>query len=279
MFFYEHHHPDLYMRHSTVEKARKLACAAHLHRHVEIVIMQKGRTVAYCDSHSFELQDGDVFLSFPEQIHHYISTEPEEYFLLLVNPDTLPELSNFLFDESLGSAALIKGVGKDDTVLRLASRLAECEGASSPLADAERHGLLLALVARLMQQIPPAKAVAGESHALKSIVNYCTQNYLKDLSLTTMEQELHISKYYISHLFSDKLHIGFNDYINSLRVSHACRYLRTTDKSVTEIGNLVGFATLRTFNRAFLKQMKTTPSEYRRSVRADMAIAEMGGEG
>ena len=55
----------------------------------------------------------------------------------------------------------------------------------------------------------------------------------------------------------------FNDYINSLRVSAASRYLSGTDKSITEISELVGFGTSRTFNRAFLKQFGKSPSEYR----------------
>ena len=62
---------------------------------------------------------------------------------------------------------------------------------------------------------------------------------------------------------SSKLHIGFNDYINSLRVSNACKHLLNSDRSVTEISEIVGFNTLRTFNRAFFKQMGVTPSQYR----------------
>lgn len=64
-------------------------------------------------------------------------------------------------------------------------------------------------------------------------------------------------------MMSSKLNMGFNDYVNSLRVSNACKYLRKTDKSITEISNIVGFNTLRTFNRAFRKQLGITPSEYR----------------
>jgi AraC-like DNA-binding protein len=66
-----------------------------------------------------------------------------------------------------------------------------------------------------------------------------------------------------------KLQIGFNDYINSLRVSNACKYLVKSEKSITEISEIVGFNTLRTFNRAFVKQMGTTPSKYRNEKKAE----------
>ena len=83
------------------------------------------------------------------------------------------------------------------------------------------------------------------------------------VALDLLEKELHISKYYISHTLSSKLHMGFNDYVNSLRISNACRLLKKSDRSITEISDLVGFNTLRTFNCAFFKQMGMTPSEYR----------------
>ena len=82
-------------------------------------------------------------------------------------------------------------------------------------------------------------------------------------ALELLEKELHISKYYVSHVMHEKLNVGFNEYVNSLRVSNACIYLLKTDMSITEISDAVGFNSIRTFNRAFAKQMKVSPSEYR----------------
>lgn len=113
--------------------------------------------------------------------------------------------------------------------------------------------------------MPLCENKAGCSHTLQSVVSYCARNFNRELSLDVLEEELHISKYYISHLFSDRLGIRFNDYVNSLRVSDACRLLRQTDASITEISELVGFGTLRTFNRAFIKHTGVSPSAYRRS--------------
>ncbi len=59
--------------------------------------------------------------------------------------------------------------------------------------------------------------------------------------------------------------IKFVDYVNSMRVSEACRYLRRTQMDIAEIGALVGFNTQRTFNRVFLKQMKVSPTDYRKT--------------
>ena len=113
--------------------------------------------------------------------------------------------------------------------------------------------------------MPLTRTRSSETRTLRTVVDFCSKNYNTALSLLTLEKELHISKYYISHLFSDRLGISFSDYINSIRVSHACRCLMQTDMSVTEIADFVGFNTSRTFNRAFIRHMGMPPSEYRKN--------------
>jgi YesN/AraC family two-component response regulator len=104
----------------------------------------------------------------------------------------------------------------------------------------------------------------GELSALRAVIDYCTRHFTNEISLSSLEEELHLSKYYISHLFNNRIHVHFNHYVNSLRIYEAKRLLRHSDKSITAIGEEAGFGTLRTFNRAFHKQMGCTPGEYRR---------------
>jgi YesN/AraC family two-component response regulator len=101
--------------------------------------------------------------------------------------------------------------------------------------------------------------------ALRAVIDYCTRHFTNEISLSSLEEELHLSKYYISHLFNNRIHVHFNHYVNSLRIYEAKRLLRHSDKSVAEIGGMVGFNTLRTFNRAFIEQTGVTPSSYRKA--------------
>jgi len=130
--------------------------------------------------------------------------------------------------------------------------------------DMARRGYYLAMFSEILAKLELTTTLPDDSGALRTIIRYCTSNYQRELTLSTLEKELHLSRYYISHLFSDKLHIAFNDYINSLRVSGACHYLRHSDLTVTAIAEQVGFGTTRTFNRAFLRQMDCSPMQYRK---------------
>ena len=98
----------------------------------------------------------------------------------------------------------------------------------------------------------------------REIVGFCSEHFAEELSLEMLESELHLSKYYISHLFSGKLGIRFNDYINSLRISHACRLLRREDMQITEIAGLVGFEDPFYFSRIFARHIGCSPKAYRK---------------
>ena len=260
--FYEKQYDDFRCR-KYYAGEKRLDKEPHMHYHIEMVALAEGRTEAYADTERCMIEGGDIFLSFPNAIHRYISFDNERFYLLFVNPDLVPELAE-AFVTLRPTTALLKGAMHDPDIYGLIARLAREQEKDDDYATVRRKGYLLSLFSLLLSRMELVENDSDDLHSLKALVTYCTQNYTKDLSLTLLEEELHISKYYISHLFSDKLGIGFIDYINSLRVSLACRMLRHSEKSVTEIGSESGFGTLRTFNRAFHKQMGCTPGEYRR---------------
>lgn len=260
--FYEKQYDDFRCR-KYYAGEKRLDKEPHMHYHIELVALAEGRTEAYADTERCVIEGGDVFVAFPNAIHRYVSFDTERFYLLFVNPDLIPELAE-TFTTLRPTTALLKGAARDPDIFGLIARLAREQGKDDAFATVRRKGYLLALFSLLLARMELVENDSDDLHSLKALVTYCTQNYTKDLSLAMLEEELHISRYYISHLFSDKLGIGFIDYINSLRVSLACRMLRHTAKSVTEIGGEAGFGTLRTFNRAFQKQMGCTPGEYRR---------------
>ena len=258
---YENRSDDFYCRDSRYT-GKTLGYISHLHHHIELGFVTKGRTRVSIDSNDYEVEAGDVIVVFPNQIHRFETLEKEKYVLLLVNPDMLPEFSK-QFTTTLPVSNLIKGAALDTELASLIESISNTYFDNAPYKEMILRGYLLAFFGKLLRKTELRDVQSCDYHVLGMILNYCITNSDKNLSLGLLEKELHISKYYISHIMSSKLHIGFNDYINSLRVSNACKHLLNTDKSVTEISETVGFNTLRTFNRAFFKQMGVTPSAYR----------------
>lgn len=262
---YEKRTADFYHRDDDSGR-HPLACSAHLHVHIELFYLIEGKMRAYIDSSEYTVEKGDILIAFPNRVHRFETVEPERYLLFIIHPDMMPELSS-VFSKHTPKSALVKDAADDEALISLLYLLAST-GAPSPYRDVTRKGLLSAFFGRLLDKIELIEPRAEDSHAIREVVNFCSEHFTSDLSLEMLEEELHLSRYYISHLFSHKLNIRFNDYVNSLRVSEACRLLRTSTLGITDISAQVGFNTLRTFNRSFAKQMGQSPSEYRRKLSA-----------
>jgi transcriptional regulator GlxA family with amidase domain len=61
----------------------------------------------------------------------------------------------------------------------------------------------------------------------------------------------------------------FRDYLMRLRIESAAAQLRTSDKSIVDVGCSVGFNDASQFARLFRRHMGVTPRAYRNSARAD----------
>ena len=68
----------------------------------------------------------------------------------------------------------------------------------------------------------------------------------------------------------------FVQYVNRLRVNHACELLISTDKAITEVCYDCGFNNLSNFNRQFLALKAMPPSQFRRYHRLNV-LAEAPG--
>ncbi len=260
--FYENRKNDISIGDSP-NRTGRLSPRPHLHYHLELVYLYEGSCKASLDSVEYEVPGDSIVLTFPNQTHGYLAGERTSHVLMIVNPDVMPEFSS-LFDRKIPETPVLQGVSSHPGIVSLLKQIIEeRKTPEDKFSTPKLRGLVSALFAELFRHIPLVDRVRGNSQALNSVISFCTRNFNRELSLEILAEELHMSKYYISHLFGSRFNMKFNDYINSLRVSAACRYLCNTDKSITEISELVGFGTPRTFNRAFLKQFGKSPSEYR----------------
>jgi len=256
-FFYENKDKSI-----SAHYGKSLAFGAHLHHHIELVYMIEGRVRAFADSKECIVCAGDVFIAFPNQIHQYQKIDHEYYFVSIFPPDLCPEFHN-IFKNKLPISPLIRNVSKNARILPLIESIVEVNSEKKPFYDTLIKGYFLVLLSELFQMIQFEEAKSSDANTIKEILSYCTDNYLKDIRLESISRALHISKYYISHLFSQKLHMGFNEYIGMLRISDACKLLLSQEKTITEVAYSVGFNSTRSFNRLFLKYTGVTPRQYK----------------
>ncbi len=243
--------------------ANVLTVTPHLHSHIEIVLLSSGVSIGAADTQEAEMRAGDLFISFPNQIHYYRDIErPVNHSILIVSPDMCPEFSN-IFKTMIPESPVLRNAASNERIVSAINNIIDCKKSGDEYSETEVRGSMLILMSELCRNMKLVKNVSYDSNLVKDIINYCYENYADDISLQTIADELHISRYYISHLFGQRLHISFSDYINSLRVRSAAEMLKSGNKTITEIAYAVGYNSVRTFDRCFLKVRGITPKEYR----------------
>ena len=90
----------------------------HLHRELELICLLEGDVIAYADSVRYELHAGDIFLTFPNQIHSYEKVTEETHVGFIFKPDLLPELMD-TFTIGTPTSPVIEGA-KPSGVLMIA---------------------------------------------------------------------------------------------------------------------------------------------------------------
>ncbi len=242
---------------------KNLGLTPHLHSHIEIILIEEGTSLGVADTKEAYMSDGDLFISFPNQIHYYQDvTKQVNHKIIIVSPDMCPEFNNIL-KTMVPESPVLKNAASNERIVSAFDNIIDCKRSGDEYSETEVRGSMLILMSEICRNMPLIKNVSYDSDMAKAIINYCYENYASEISLQSIADELHISRYYISHLFGQRLHIGFNDYINSLRVRSAAELLKSGDKTITEVAYAVGYNSVRTFDRCFLKVRGMTPKEYK----------------
>ncbi len=96
------------------------------------------------------------------------------------------------------------------------------------------------------------------------ITKYIQEHLSEEISLKIIAEEFYMNDNYVSHLFKNEIGVNYLTYLTSVRIEMAKTLLVETDKPISEVAEEVGFRDYRTFNKAFKKIEKVTPSQYRK---------------
>ena len=110
-----------------------------------------------------------------------------------------------------------------------------------------------------------AEMPEGKNHLVDLAREYVEEHYYENLMLADVAQKVGISPGYLSTLFQKQMSKGFVNYLNEIRIEHACTYLKQNYLKTYEIAYKVGFKDEKYFSKVFKKMKGQSPSEYRKN--------------
>ena len=106
---------------------------------------------------------------------------------------------------------------------------------------------------------------------------YILRNFDHDITLNEVASVANMAVSTFCNYFKEHYRITFVEYLNKVRVGHACKLLGELDENVVEIAYKCGFNNLANFNRQFRKIKNMTPSEYRKT--SNVNVPQVGNTG
>ncbi|MFN3966190.1 MAG: PocR ligand-binding domain-containing protein [Endomicrobiia bacterium] len=98
----------------------------------------------------------------------------------------------------------------------------------------------------------------------KKVMNLINSNYPQDISLRTIADEIHISPFYLSHIFRKETGFSIPGYINKVRLENSIKLLKNPTIPIKQIPAQVGYRNEYYFFKVFKKVFQTTPSNFRK---------------
>lgn len=143
-----------------------------------------------------------------------------------------------------------------DTDMDIISKLSEAETFAdlSKVADS----IIVLITKNMLSSI-----YSGRSQIVAKALQFINKNYKEKLLLKDIEANLHVNASYFSTLFKQEMGVTFTDYLNSLKIDHACDLLRNTNLSIIDVSMSTGFDDQSYFTKVFKKSKGMTPKAYR----------------
>lgn len=252
----------------------------HYHEYAELLFGISGSARVIVGEKNFELSEGTMVLIYPnephdvvftgeESCHHVVKFLPQ---VLLSGEQSYPEYAYaFLLMEQMRERRICFSSGElEDT------DVPEIFCGMRREWENQRFGYELSLradVTRLFlyvlrrwredhEDLTEEFFLSAKSELIRKAVAY-VQGHYADLSEEETAAACGVSPAYLSRTFKKGMGASFSAYVTGVRLRESRRLLLTTDESVTDIAQTVGFSTSAYFIARFRERYGVTPHRYR----------------
>lgn len=249
--------------------------AWHKHLECELILITEGNGTALIGDYIGEYKAGDVFFLqgnvphwFRKQekitigsaiVIHFLNDFWGEGFLSL--PEMKP-ISKFLENKNTGLQL------HGELSIDIAKIIIELEQAKG----IERIQLLLNSMLKISQS-EEQKVItmacssmnsSEENSVIEAVIDYSFKHFLNPISLNEIAGITNMSVPAFCRFFKRNIKKSYLDFIKELRIGHACKLLRDTDRAILDICYNSGYNSWANFSKQFKVVSNITPSQYRR---------------
>lgn len=163
-------------------------------------------------------------------------------------------------DASASSSGL---EGREKAILCPGFSWREIWNVTEACADPEKLCQCVLRLLKADRDRPRAQEEDPRSRYAREAILYMEKNYMSELSLEQVAEQIGISSFYLSRLLKHQMHASFVELLTDIRLEHAIDLIVREDFSVKDIGSKVGYQSPTYFYKVFKKNTGMTVGEMR----------------
>ncbi len=243
----------------------------HIHTALEIVYITKGTQEVGIGTELYHMEAGDVAVIFPELIHHYqvFDSGKCRSRYILVEP-TLCGAYQKTLHQFAPQNPIIKKEDVHPDIVYAFQTLYKDETKGEAALSLHQAFVQIILTRALPCLTMIDRSTMESKDLIFRVVSYIAGHFTENVSLTKMAEDLYVSPFALSRIFSGTFHTNFNQYLNNTRLQYATYLLKYTDQTITEAMENSGFESQRTFNRVFKDTYHVSPRDYRNRAKEEL---------
>jgi len=245
----------------------------HKHEEYELILIKEGSGTAMIGDYVGEYKPGDVYFLAGNLPHWFRKNNKQRIGAALVLHFHIDVFGDgfLVLPELKGIASLLSKNNGVQLVKKLKTKTANTILQLEKSSSFERVRLLL----DCLQQISVSRnyvlltenfsdATGTVNPAIEKIIDYSFRHYLEPVKLSDVAKVAGMSIPTFCRFFKKNIKKTYFDFLQGLRISHACKLLTSTNKPVTEICYESGYNSWAHFSKQFKKVKQTTPLKYRK---------------
>lgn len=232
--------------------------------HVHMVLHGKG--YLKMNGKTYTVTDGQIFTTFPDvEVYYYSDPKDPWYYTWIsfggIRAAYFLEKAGITLEHPVRDAYMDSGA-----FLNIAEKILnhhELIIENELLRTSFLYEAIALLVKSYSEQHPRKNLNSYPSDVyVNSALDYIHRNYAR-IQVSDVAKHIGISRYYLSRIFKNKMNISPQTYLLNYRLEQAGNLLRTTNMTVQEISDEVGYTNSFSFSESFKKLYGFSPKKYR----------------
>ncbi len=247
----------------------------HFHNYLEIGYCYHGSGRLIIEDRTYRYGD-HMFTVIPANMPH--TTLSDEHHIckwefLFIDTDAFIDAA--FTDRALSPERIKRIVNKRGTIKSMANHpnlgrlilsiISECREKTLYYQTA-LNGYLKALIVeilRLDDERERAMQEKEQGNSIRPALNYVAEHYKEEIRVEDLSSICGLSESHFRRMFEQSVNMKPVDYVNLIRVQHACALIRKEDISMEDAAARVGYQTMSTFNRNFKRITGHSPYQWK----------------